>query len=78
MSADIAASVDFYVRILGGTSMMEGESSIVKLANTRIIINRGGGPTADKPDVTLDVPDDPNKVSAFLNIRVADVVVFLI
>ena len=73
VSADIAASLDFYVRILGGIPVMEGEPSIVKLANTWIIINVGGGPTTDKPDVTLDVPDDPNRVSAFLNIRVADI-----
>lgn len=27
---------------------------------------------ADKPDVALDIPTDPNKASAVLNIRVAD------
>jgi hypothetical protein len=30
-----------------------GEPSIVALANSWIIINVGGGPTDDKPDVTL-------------------------
>ena len=69
VSADVAASVDFYVRILGGKPVMEGSPSIVRLANTWIIINEGGGPTDDKPDVILDVPDDPNRVSAFLNIQ---------
>jgi catechol 2,3-dioxygenase-like lactoylglutathione lyase family enzyme len=73
VSRDVAASVDFYVRILGGTSVMEGEPSIVKLANSWIIINGGGGPTEDKPEVTLAIPDDQNRVSAFLNIRVADI-----
>jgi catechol 2,3-dioxygenase-like lactoylglutathione lyase family enzyme len=73
VSRDVAASVDFYVRILGGTPVMEGEPSIVKLANSWIIINGGGGPTEDKPEVTLDIPDDQNRVSAFLNIRVADI-----
>jgi len=73
VSRDVAASVDFYVHILGGTTVMEGEPSIVKLANSWIIINGGGGPTEDKPDVTLDIPDDQNRVSAFLNIRVADI-----
>ena len=52
---------------------MEGGPTIVKLANSWIIINEGGGPTEDKPEVTLDVPADPNQVSAFLNIRVADI-----
>ena len=52
---------------------MEGEPSIVKLANSWVIINGGGGPTEDKPTVVLDTPDDPNRVSAFMNIRVADI-----
>ena len=73
VSGDVAASRDFYVRILGGVPVMDGEPTIVQLANSWIIINVGGGPTDDKPDVVLDVPDDPNRVSAFLNIRVADI-----
>ena len=73
ISKDVAASLDFYTRILGGKAVMEGEPSVVKLANSWIIINVGGGPTDDKPTVVLDVPDDPDRVSAFLNIRVADI-----
>ena len=73
VSADVAASLDFYGRILGGVTVMEGEPSVVKLANSWIIINVGGGPTDDKPSVVLDVPDDPDRVSAFMNIRVADI-----
>lgn len=73
VSTDVASSRDFYVGVLGGTPVMEGEPTIVKLANSWIIINVGGGPTEDKPEVVLDVPDDPNRVSAFLNIRVADI-----
>jgi hypothetical protein len=33
----------------------------------------GGGPTEDKPSVTLETPPDPYRVSSFLNIRVADI-----
>ncbi len=73
VSADVAASRDFYVNVLGGRVVLEGEPTIVKLANSWIIINVGGGPTDDKPDVYLDVPSDPSRVSAFLNIRVADI-----
>jgi hypothetical protein len=40
---------------------------------TWLIVNVGGGPTPDKPLVTLSVPADPDKVSSFLNIRVADI-----
>jgi len=73
VSADVAASRDFYSDVLGGETVMDGGPTIVKLANTWIIINEGGGPTEDKPDVVLDVPADPNRTSAFLNIRVADI-----
>ena len=52
---------------------MEGEPSMVQLANAWIIINVGGGPTEDKPEVILETPRDLNRVSSFLNIRVADI-----
>ena len=42
------------------------------LANSWIIINVGGGPTDDKPAVTLETPRDPDLASSFLNIRVSD------
>ena len=45
----------------------------VELANTFIIINVGGGPTDDKPTVTLETPPDPDRTSSFLNIRVKDI-----
>jgi len=73
VSADIATSRDFYEGVLGGRTVLDDGVTVVKLANTWIIINSGGGPTDDKPEVVLDVPADPNKVSAFLNLRVADI-----
>ena len=45
----------------------------VALANSWVIINGGGAPTDDKPTVTLETPPDPDRVSSFLNIRVADI-----
>jgi catechol 2,3-dioxygenase-like lactoylglutathione lyase family enzyme len=73
VSADVDRSRAFYTDVLGGEVVREGEPSIVQLANSWIIINVGGGPTEDKSDVVLEPPGDPNRVSAFLNIRVADV-----
>lgn len=76
---DIAASADFYSKVLGGEIVFVGgedtvqRPTMVKLANTWIILNVGGGPTEDKPDVHLAPPDDPTRASAFLNIRVADI-----
>ncbi len=75
VSGDIDRSVSFYTGILGGELVMtmDGGPGVVQLANSWIIINGGGGPTEDKPDVTLEVPTDPTRTSAFLNIRVADI-----
>jgi hypothetical protein len=45
----------------------------LKVANSWLILNVGGGPTGDKPTVTLTTPADPYRASAFLDIRVADI-----
>ena len=73
VSEDVPRSAAFYTDVLGGEVVMEGEPTIVQLANSWVIINVGGGPTDDKPEVVLETPTDPNRVSAFLNIRVADI-----
>lgn len=75
VSSDIDRSVRFYSDVLGGEVVMSGGGgpNIVQLANSWIVINVGGGPTEDKPTVTLEVPANPDVVSAFLNIRVADI-----
>jgi catechol 2,3-dioxygenase-like lactoylglutathione lyase family enzyme len=73
VSADVPRSAAFYSDVLGGEVVMEGEPTILQVANSWVIINVGGGPTEDKPKVVLETPADPNRVSAFLNIRVADI-----
>ena len=73
VSDDVERSRRFYSEVLGGEVVREGEPSMVALANSWIIINVGGGPTDDKPTVVLETPPDPDRVSAFLNIRVADI-----
>ena len=73
VSDDVERSRRFYTEVLGGESVHAGEPSFVALANSWIIINVGGGPTDDKPTVTLETPRDPDRVSSFLNIRVADI-----
>jgi catechol 2,3-dioxygenase-like lactoylglutathione lyase family enzyme len=73
VSDDVERSRRFYTDVLGGEVVMEGEPTIVALANAWVIINVGGGPTEDKPTVTLETPPDPDRVSSFLNIRVADI-----
>ena len=64
--------------VFGGRILSRGDSSgararDIQIANTWLIVNVGGGPTPDKPSVTLSVPADPDSVSSFMNIRVADI-----
>jgi catechol 2,3-dioxygenase-like lactoylglutathione lyase family enzyme len=73
VSDDVERSRRFYTEVLGGETVLAGEPSIIALANGWIIINVGGEPTEDKPTVTLETPPDLDRVSSFLNIRVADI-----
>ena len=70
--ADVDRSAHFYERVFGGRILSRGDSNglpgYVQIANTWLIVNVGGGPTPDKPSITLSVPADPDKVSSVLPI----------
>jgi len=74
--ADIDRSIRFYETVFGGQVLSRGDSQgapgYVQIANTWLIVNVGGGPTPDKPSVMLSLPD-PENLSSFLNIRVANI-----
>jgi predicted enzyme related to lactoylglutathione lyase len=74
---DIERSLRFYETVFGARIRSKGDSKgapgYVQIANTWLIVNVGGGPTPDKPSTTLRVPADPDTVSSFMNIRVADI-----
>jgi lactoylglutathione lyase len=71
--SDQDRSREFYRSLFGATVVLERDPVILKVANSWLILNVGGGPTDDKPTVTLALPTDPDHTSAFLNIRVADI-----
>jgi predicted enzyme related to lactoylglutathione lyase len=75
--ADIERSARFYATVFGGRILSLGDSNgapgYIQIANIWLIVNVGGGPTPDKPAVILRVPADPDSVSSFMNIRVADI-----
>ena len=71
--SDQDRSREFYRTLLDGRLALERDPVILQVANTWLILNEGGGPTDDKPTVTLTTPTDPNRTSGFLNIRVADI-----
>jgi catechol 2,3-dioxygenase-like lactoylglutathione lyase family enzyme len=73
VSGDVERSARFYTEVLGGRVVFSPEPTYVELANSWIIINVGGGPTDDKPTVTLEPPRERDRVSSFLNIRVKDI-----
>jgi predicted enzyme related to lactoylglutathione lyase len=73
--ADLERSAEFYKTVFGGEVVSMGDGNAppyIKIANTWLIINVGGGPTPDKPTVTLSTPD-PNHINSFMNFRVADI-----
>ena len=71
--SDQDRSRDFYQSVFGAKVLVERDPVIMKVANSWLILNVGGGPTDDKPTVTLAPPADLSHASAFLNIRVADI-----
>ena len=60
---DIERSLRFYEKVFGGRVLSRGDSKgapgYIQIANTWLIVNVGGGPTPDKPTVTLGVPPIP-------------------
>src|SRR3954465_1121032 len=74
--ADINRSARFYETVFGGRILSTGDSNgapaYIQIANTWLLVNVGGGPTPDKPTVTLSVPD-PDRINGFMHIRVADI-----
>ena len=73
VAKDVDRSRRFYTDVLGGETVLDGDFSIVALANGWVTISVAGAPTDDKPNVTLEPPANPARVSSFLNIRVADI-----
>jgi lactoylglutathione lyase len=71
--SDQNRSREYYESVFGAKVVHERDPVILRLANSWLILNVGGGPTDDKPTVTLTTPPDPDQTSAFINLRVADI-----
>ena len=69
----VARSRAFYSEVLGGQVVLEENPCIVKLANSWVLMNPGGPPTLDKPDISVVNYESGNTVSSFMNLRVADI-----
>jgi predicted enzyme related to lactoylglutathione lyase len=75
--ADMERAARFYEKVFDGRILSKGDSKgasgHILIENTWLIINVGGGPTPDKPTVTLSTLADPDKINSFMNLRVADI-----
>ena len=72
--SDPARSLAWYRDVLGAEVVGEygGTSVVLKFVGCWILLVSGGGPTVDKPTVTLAPPADPDKASAELIVAVPD------
>src|SRR5439155_22423043 len=71
--SDQDRSREFYRSIFDGKVVREKDPVFMRVSNTWLVLNVGGGPTDDKPTVTLSTPSNPDHASAFMNVRVADI-----
>jgi hypothetical protein len=60
----VARSRAFYSEGLGGQVVLEENACIIKLSNSWVIMNPGGGPTPDKPDISVVDYELGNAVSS--------------
>ena len=69
----VARSRAFYSEVLGGHVVLEENPCMIKLSNSWLIMNPGGGPTPDKPDISVVNYEQGDTTSIFMNLRVADI-----
>jgi len=71
---DVERSKAWYRDVLGAEVNREygGNSVVLKLLGSWLLLVTGGAPTDDKPTVRFTVPEDPDRVSAELIVRVPD------
>ncbi|MEJ2206977.1 MAG: VOC family protein [Gemmatimonadota bacterium] len=71
---DVDRARGFYTDVLGATLYREygGTSAVLQFQGTWLLLVSGGGPTQGKPTVTFAPPDDPDRVSHQLTMRVPD------
>jgi catechol 2,3-dioxygenase-like lactoylglutathione lyase family enzyme len=72
--ADIERSRAWYRDVLGAALQGEygGTSCVFSFLDTWLLLVTGGPPTVDKPTVTFEPPDDPDRATAELIIGVPD------
>ena len=72
--SDVERSRRWYTDVLGAELYREygGSSVVLTFGGSWLLIVTGGGPTPDKPSVTLTAPADPDRLDHLFTIRVSD------
>ena len=72
--SDVERSRRWYTDVLGAELYREygGSSVVLTFGGSWLLIVTGGGPTPDKPSVTLTAPADPDRLGHLFTIRVSD------
>ena len=72
--SELARARHFYQDVLGATVYREysGTSCVLSFQGSWLLLVTGGAPTSDKPTVTFAAPQDPDRVSHEMTIRVPD------
>jgi catechol 2,3-dioxygenase-like lactoylglutathione lyase family enzyme len=72
--SDPARSLAWYRDVLGAEVVGEygGTSVVLRFVGCWLLLVSGGGPTADKPTVTMSPPADPDTATAELIVAVPD------
>ncbi|MEV6314032.1 VOC family protein [Streptomyces sp. NPDC051776] len=72
--SDMDRSRTWYGYVLGADLYRTygGDSCVLRLLGTWLLLVTGGGPTEDKPGVTFEPPADPGRVGSELIFRVPD------
>ena len=72
--ADVNRARSFYTEVLGAElhRAYGGDSVVLRFQGMWLLLVTGGGPTPGKPTVTFTPPDDPDRVSHQLTLRVTD------
>ncbi|MDN5200928.1 VOC family protein [Fulvivirgaceae bacterium BMA10] len=72
--SNMESSRSFYRDVLGATIVREygGTSCVLNFQGSWLLLVTGGEPTKDKPTVTFAPPQDANKISHAMTIRVPD------
>lgn len=72
--SDVSVSTRWYRDVLGAELYREygGTSAVFRFAGAWLLLVTGGGPTEDKPDVTMAAPASPGTVDHSFTVRVPD------